>query len=65
MESQTKLILNHLKEKPITSLEALNLYGCFRCASRIRELKDQGYKITSQIIKSNSKHFSQYSLVTE
>ena len=65
MESQTKLILNHLKEKPITSLEALNLYGCLRLSARILDIKNQGYKITSQIIKSNSKHFSQYTLVTE
>ena len=62
MESQTKLILNHLKEKPITPLEALNLYGCLRLSARINDIKNQGYKITSQIIKSNSKHFSQYSL---
>ena len=63
MESQTKLILNHLKEKPITPLEALNLYGCLRLSARINDIKNQGYKITSEIVKSNNKHFAQYSLV--
>jgi len=46
--TQAELILNHLQECGfITPLDALNLYGSFRLAARVHELKKQGYPIKS------------------
>ena len=40
MQTQTEMILNHLKAGgEITSLDALNHFGCMRLASRISEIK--------------------------
>lgn len=43
--SQCDHILAHMMHAPITPIEALDLYGCFRLAARIRDLKDEGYPI--------------------
>lgn len=51
--TQTDLIRQHLESgKYITGLDALNLYGCFRLAARIGELKDEGFNIKSQFVKT-------------
>jgi hypothetical protein len=47
--TQCELILSHLIEnKSITPIDALNLYGCFRLAARIHELKQAGHKIDAK-----------------
>jgi hypothetical protein len=61
--SQTTQILNHLKREPISPLMALERYGCMRLAARIAELKDMGYKISTEIIKRNDKRYARYRLV--
>ena len=59
--SQSQLILNHLKKAPITPIEALEQYGCFRLAARIKDLREQGYKIqTKAKILRNGKIVAQY-----
>ena len=59
--SQSQLILNHLKKAPITPIEALEQYGCFRLAARIKDLREQGYKIHTQAkILRNGKIVAQY-----
>lgn len=61
--SQTDLILDHLRNKgPLTPLEALNLYGCFRLGARIWDLEQTGLVINTQIIKDGKKHYARYSL---
>ena len=41
--SQKTKILEHLKKgKSITPLDALSLFGCFRLAARISEIRDIG-----------------------
>ena len=60
--SQSNQILNHLKTKPITPIQALQLYSCFRLAARILDLRDEGYKIRTDRIKKNGKQFAQYTL---
>ena len=50
--SQTAKILDHLKAgHPITGLVALEKFGCFRLAARIRELRKAGYRIESSPVK--------------
>lgn len=64
MEAQSKAILAHLQQgKTITGIEALNEFGCFRLPARIKELKDQGHNIISEMIKlPNGKHVARYKL---
>ena len=46
METQNAQILHYLKQgKTISPLEALNMFGCFRLAGRIFELREDGWPI--------------------
>ena len=45
-EAQNLQVLNYLKTgKILTPMEALDMFGCFRLAARIYELKDKGWPI--------------------
>jgi hypothetical protein len=61
---QCQQVLSHLQSgKPITALEALRLYGIFRLASRIHDLKKAGMTIQSRDIQTeNGKKVAQYYL---
>lgn len=63
-ESQNAKILSWLENgNKITSLEALQLFGCFRLASRVHDLRERGHNITKEmIIQPNGKRVAQYSL---
>lgn len=51
--TQTDRILWHLNEaRTITPMEALKLYGCFRLAARISEIKDLGYEVESKMVSA-------------
>ena len=59
--TQTELIRKHLLEgKPITPIEALNKFNCFRLSARIYELRNQEMNIISRTITSNGKSFAEY-----
>jgi hypothetical protein len=62
--SQNKQIADYLnKGKKLTTIDALNKFGCFRLASRINDLRNEGMKITTKIIKlENKKQIAQYSI---
>ena len=62
--SQNNRIAEHLhKGLTITSLEALNLFGCFRLASRIHDLRERGENIIVERVKTTSgKYVAQYRL---
>jgi hypothetical protein len=61
--SQNQKIKNHLlKGKPITPIEALNKFGCFRLAARINDLINDGIDIKSDLITKNGKKFAKYYL---
>lgn len=47
--TQKELIREHLKIEPITPLQALKLYGCFRLASVINRLRNEGHDIIMNI----------------
>jgi len=63
-ESQNAKILSWLENgNKITALEALQLFGCFRLASRVHDLRERGHNITKEmIIQPNGKRVAQYSL---
>ena len=62
MESQNKQIEEYLDHgNKITSLDALEMFGCMRLASRINDLKKQGMRIGSKtVVAPNGKRYSQY-----
>lgn len=54
--TQNEQILLHLKEnETITALDALD-YGILRLAARIADLRRQGHKITSTLMKGKRKN---------
>lgn len=63
-ESQNAKILSWLENgNKITAFEALNLFGCFRLASRVHDLRERGHNIMKEmIIQPNGKRVAQYSL---
>jgi helix-turn-helix protein len=65
--TQGQRILNHLRSgKHLTALEALHRFECLRLAPRILELKEAGYRITSQLVKvASGKRVALYTMARE
>lgn len=60
-DTQNKQIKAHLLSgKSLTPLEALNLYGCFRLAARIHQLKDQGLDVDKIMVDVGRKKVAMY-----
>jgi hypothetical protein len=62
IDSQTALIKGWLLNGySITQLDALNMFGCFRLAARISDLRDQGLSIDTKIVTlQNGKRVAMY-----
>lgn len=62
--SQNQKIAAYLQQgNSITQLEALKLFGCFRLASRISDLRKSGMEIISgRIITPTGKRVASYAL---
>jgi hypothetical protein len=59
--SQSDKILKHLKTgAPLTPIDALTKFGCFRLAARIKDLREIGYRINTHSIVKNGKKFASY-----
>lgn len=60
--TQNQMLLRHFKrKKTISSFEALLVYGITRLASRIDELRQQGYQIETIMKKDeNGKRYARY-----
>ena len=66
--SQSNSILAYMQNgNKITSIDALNLFQCFRLTSRIYDLKQRGIVIQKQFVKvgNNNKKVMQYWLDIE
>lgn len=69
--TQCQRIVRHLEDYgSINPLEAMVEYGIMRLASRINDLKNQGYLISTNIVKGNNRygeptHYAVYRLITE
>lgn len=63
--TQSQKILRHLRTgKHITPLEAIGLYGVFRLAARINELRAAGHNITTQLVRDTmNRPYARYRLV--
>jgi len=62
--SQTQLILGHLEMKgSISALEAMSLYRIFRLAARVKDLRNQGYEIETNMKEDTTgKPYARYVL---
>ena len=58
--SQEMQILSHIKKKPITPLDALTQYGCFRLAARIHDLTNKGHRIESAWVDTGESRYKKY-----
>lgn len=61
-QSQSEQILKHLREVgPLTPLEALDRFSCFRLAARVNDLRADGYDIRTNLIElANGKKVASY-----
>jgi hypothetical protein len=63
LDSQNALIKGWLMNgRSLTTLEALNMFGCFRLAARIADLKEKGMDIQTDIVEINDKRVARYSI---
>ena len=68
MANQCQMVLMHMKKYgSITHLEAEQEYGIARLASRIKDLRNMGYTIETELISSKNRrgepsHFARYRL---
>lgn len=61
--NQKAQILHHMRHKgAITPLVALKLYGCFRLAARIENLRRDGWLINATMVTRGGKRYAAYSL---
>lgn len=59
--TQNQLIRAHLEDGgEITAILALNLYGVFRLAARVHQLRNEGMIIHSEMITKGKKKFAKY-----
>ena len=71
MTNDRNLILMHMKQHgSITAMEANEQYGIMRCAPRIKELRDMGIAIKTEMISGKNRrgtisNFAKYSLVED
>jgi hypothetical protein len=67
--TQNEMILKYIHDYgSITQLEALKEFGCMRLASRINDLKNQGYNIVSEKVSIKNRYgkkisFAKYSII--
>ena len=58
------MILKWLRSgRPLTPVEALERFGCFRLAARIADLRQQGHNINTSTISKHGKEFAEYRLI--
>jgi len=50
---------------PLASIDALRLFGCWRLAARIYELRKRGYVIKTETVSTKDKTFAKYHLIQE
>lgn len=54
-DSQSAQILRHLNSVgPLTSMQAIDRFGCTRLAARVADLKAEGYDILTEKVKVQS-----------
>ena len=66
LTGQNRKILKHLQAgETITQIDALELFGCFRLASRINDLRRAGWNIQTTRVGGHGKRYAKYYLQKE
>ena len=69
--TQAEKVVKYMQEYGgITQIDALREFGCMRLASRIRDLRRDGMKIKSEMVKAKNRYgepisFARYTLEDE
>lgn len=54
---QRDRLLMHLRDVgPITAAEAMRIYGIGRCAARVKDLREAGFKVITTTITVRTRH---------
>lgn len=62
-DSQNTLIKGWLMNgHSLTTIEALNMFGCFRLSARIENLRAAGLPIITEMVEINDKRVARYRL---
>lgn len=62
-KSQSEQILTWLQSgRPLTPLESLERFGCFRLGARIYDLRKRGHEIHAEMVEFRGKRFAKYSM---
>jgi hypothetical protein len=56
-------VLMHLKKKPITSWDAIQLYRATRLADIVFQLKKKGHNIVTVMVKNSDSCYAKYFLL--
>lgn len=63
MNTQKMAVYQHLcRYGRLTPMQALEKFGSFRLAARIRDLRDEGIDIRTEWVKRDGKRFAEYRL---
>lgn len=63
MRSQQDKIIDYLATgRSITPLQALSRFGCMRLGARIYQLKKDGHRIQTDMVRRKGKTFASYRL---
>lgn len=61
LAQKKKIAVYLLAGNTLTQMDALRMFGCFRLASRINDLRNEGYDIaTERVVTSNGKRVARY-----
>ena len=44
----------------ISQAEAYSFFGCFRLAARVKDLRNEGHPITTDMVEKNGKWYAEY-----
>jgi len=63
MSQMKEILIDLLKGRKLTAMDALKRYQCFRLASRIKEIRQLGFDvITERVTLANGKRVAKYRL---
>jgi len=61
--TQTNQIKAHLESgQTLNPIQALNMFGCFRLAARILDLRDAGLDVKMKMVLGDNNRYAEYSL---
>ena len=60
--SKKDLVLQHLQSRPITSMEAIELYRNTRLADSVFVLRKEGYNISTKTVRTENGSYAEYRL---